>query len=120
MPNTGLQRNPINPHFTYDDSRKRDFSTGFSVNRLPSPPSQVRWSPVLPGAGRQMSYHRRPLRVKSTIMSSDKPLSDAEQATWRAQAQASLADQAQIEAADTLDFETFRKAYVDPAGLTVA
>ena len=26
-----------------------------------------------------MSYHRRPLRVKSTIMSSDKPLSDAEQ-----------------------------------------
>ena len=34
---------------------------------------------MLPGAGRQMSYHRRPLRVKSTIMSSDKPLSDAEQ-----------------------------------------
>jgi len=26
----------------------------------------------------------------------------------------------QLEAADTLDFETFRKAYVDPAGLTVA
>ena len=57
-------------------------------------------------------------QVKQTLLS--QPLSDAEQATWRAQAQASLADQAQIEAADTLDFETFRKAYVDPAGLTVA
>ena len=48
------------------------------------------------------------------------PLSDAEQAAWQAQAQTSLAEQAQIESADTLDFEAFRQRYVDPAGLTVA
>ena len=55
--------------------------------------------------------------VKQSLLS--QPLSEAERATWQAQAQASLAEQAQIEAADTLDFEAFRQRYVDPAGLTV-
>ncbi|MDX9842931.1 MAG: glutamate--cysteine ligase [Aquabacterium sp.] len=56
--------------------------------------------------------------VKQSLLA--QPLSAAEQDQWRAQAQASLSEQAQIEAADTLDFETFRQRYVDPAGLTVA
>ncbi|MBP9062777.1 MAG: glutamate--cysteine ligase [Aquabacterium sp.] len=55
--------------------------------------------------------------LKQSLLS--QPLSEAERATWQAQAQASLAEQAQIEAADTLDFEAFRQRYVDPAGLTV-
>ena len=56
--------------------------------------------------------------VKQTLLTPS--LSDAEQAAWRAQAQASLVEQTRIEAADTLDFEAFRQRYVDPAGLTVA
>ena len=56
--------------------------------------------------------------VKRSLLA--QPLSDAEQAAWQAQAQTSLAEQAQIESADTLDFEAFRQRYVDPAGLTVA
>jgi len=55
--------------------------------------------------------------VKRSLLS--QPLPEAERAVWQAQAQASLAEQAQIEAADTLDFEAFRQRYVDPAGLTV-
>ncbi len=48
------------------------------------------------------------------------PWSTAQQAAAQAQAQASLAEQRRIEAADTQDFETFRQAYLAPEGLAVA
>lgn len=48
------------------------------------------------------------------------PLSADAVAACDAQALASLADQARIEAADTLPFEAFRQAYVAPLGLVVS
>ncbi len=50
----------------------------------------------------------------------DLPWSAAQQAAAEAQAQASMAEQRRIEAADTLDFESFRQAYLAPEGLAVA
>ncbi len=45
------------------------------------------------------------------------PWSAQQQAAFEAQAQASREEQRQTEAADTLDFETWRQAYLDPATL---
>lgn len=56
--------------------------------------------------------------AKQTLLA--QPLSAQALEAWRAQARESLQEQARIEAADTLSFEAFRQAYVDPVGLTVA
>ncbi len=50
----------------------------------------------------------------------DLPFGDDTAARWAALASASVAEQARIEAADTVDFETFRLRYLSPAGLTPA
>ena len=55
--------------------------------------------------------------IKQTMLQT--PLPEPERAACAAQAQASLERQAQLEASDTLDFETFRLAYLSPTGLTV-
>ena len=47
-------------------------------------------------------------------------LDASESLKWQSMAQTSLNDQAQLEAADQLDFESFRRAYIDPVGLTIA
>jgi len=46
------------------------------------------------------------------------PFAAAENQRWQAMAQASLAEQKRIEAADTQDFESFRVDYVSERGLT--
>ena len=46
------------------------------------------------------------------------PFAEAESQRWQALAQASLAEQKRIEAADTQDFESFRVDYVSERGLT--
>ena len=48
------------------------------------------------------------------------PWTAEQQATFEAEAQASVAAQRAIEAADTVDFETFRQGYLAPEGLQVA
>ncbi len=49
----------------------------------------------------------------------DLPWSDVAEQQAQAMAKASLQEQTAIEAADTLPFEVFRQAYLDPAGLSV-
>ncbi|MFN0186898.1 MAG: glutamate--cysteine ligase [Aquabacterium sp.] len=49
----------------------------------------------------------------------DLPFDAGLQQAFAAEAEASLARQAQIECADTLPFEAWREQYLDPAGLTV-
>ncbi|HYR25898.1 MAG TPA: glutamate--cysteine ligase [Aquabacterium sp.] len=56
-------------------------------------------------------------QAKATLLA--QPLSDAELAQWQAQAEASLLEQARLEATDVQSFEAFRRAYIDPAGLVV-
>jgi glutamate--cysteine ligase len=48
------------------------------------------------------------------------PWTAAQHSRFEAEARASVAAQRAIEAADTVDFETFRQAYVTPEGLEVA
>jgi glutamate--cysteine ligase len=55
--------------------------------------------------------------VRASLLS--QPWSDQAQQLAQSVAQASLREQAAIEAADTLPFEAFREAYLDPAGLSV-
>ncbi len=55
--------------------------------------------------------------VRTSLLS--QPWSDQAQQLAQSVAQASLREQAAIEAADTLPFEAFRQAYLDPAGLSV-
>jgi glutamate--cysteine ligase len=50
----------------------------------------------------------------------DLPWTAEQQAGFEAMAQASVAEQRAIEAADHVDFETFRRAYLAPEGLLVA
>jgi glutamate--cysteine ligase len=47
------------------------------------------------------------------------PWAAEQQAAFEAEARASVAAQRAIEAADTVDFETFRQAYLAPEGLQV-
>jgi glutamate--cysteine ligase len=55
--------------------------------------------------------------VKQSLLS--RPLSADEARIWHTLAQTSLAEQARVEEADILDFESFRQSYMDPAGLSV-
>jgi glutamate--cysteine ligase len=58
------------------------------------------------------------LQIQQALL--DLPWSPAHQARFEAMAQASLVDQHDIEAADTLSFEAFRQNYVSPARLELA
>jgi glutamate--cysteine ligase len=55
-------------------------------------------------------------RVRQTLL--DQPWSDQQQARWEQLARDSLAEQARIEAADTLPFEAYRQHYLSSERLT--
>jgi len=58
----------------------------------------------------------RSTRTKQQLLAL--PFAEDENQRWKAMAQASLAEQKRIEAADTQDFESFRVDYVSDRGLT--
>lgn len=88
--------------------------------RLPSARVVAAMSPMdaHPGAGGHAAFGlRQSALARDTVRAMAWPAE--QQAAFEQEAADSLAEQAAIEGADTLDFEAFRQAYMDPAQLVV-
>ncbi len=106
-----------------DDAHgSRDYSAALNAaGAALQQPSQLPSARVLEtmAAAHDNSYVRfvrvQSLQTQQALL--DLPWSPEQQARFEAMAQASLADQRAIEAADTMPFEAFRQNYVSPARL---
>ncbi len=106
-----------------DDAHgSRDYSAALNAaGAALQQPSQLPSARVLEtmAAAHDNSYVRfvrvQSLQTQQALL--DMPWSPEQQARFEAMAQASLADQRAIEAADTMPFEAFRQNYVSPARL---